>query len=129
VLTCDQYGRPRKDALVASGSGSLVSYPERLTARAYRDILDRLLDQAGAAGLVRIEGPHGEPVWGVNVRAVETDGRLLVKPAQRVAGAAAVAARDEALGQKRPQSHGRQGNRIPFTLVPLEPTLLALKLR
>ena len=128
-FTQDQYGRPRKDALVASGSGRLVSYPEPLTAHAYRDILNHLLDQAGASRAVRIEGPHGEPVWGVNVRAVEANGRLLVnllnlsREPRRVQLVTKPSARN-ALNLM-------DGKEIefPYTLSPLEPALLALKLR
>jgi hypothetical protein len=128
-FTHDQYGRPRKDALAASGRGRLVSYPEPLTPRAYREALDGLLNQAGAVRAVRIEGPHGEPVWGVNVRAVESEGRLLVnllnlsrepRRVQLVTKAAASHALNLMDGKEIS---------LPFTLSPLEPALLALKLR
>jgi hypothetical protein len=128
-FTYNEYGRPRKDALVASGSGRLVSYPEPLTARAYRDVLDRLLDQAGAARLVRIEGPHGEPVWGVNVRAVERDGRLLVNLLNLSREPRRVQLVTK-LSTKRPLNliEGKEVE-FPLTLSPLEPTLVALKLK
>ena len=114
---------------MASGNGRLVSYPEPLTAHAYRDVLDHLLDQAGATRLIRIEGAHGEPVWGVNVRAVESNGQLLVnllnlsRESRRVQLAAKPSAKS-ALNLM-------DGKEIefPFTLLPLEPTLLALKPR
>jgi hypothetical protein len=125
----DQYGRPRKDALVASGSGRLVSYPEPLTAHAYRDILNHLLDQAGASRAVRIEGPHGEPVWGVNVRTVEANGRLLVNllNLSREPRRVQLVTRPSA----RHALNLMDGKEIefPYTLSPLEPALLALKLR
>jgi len=56
----------------------LVCYPDPLSPRAYRDILDRLLQQTGVYPAVRIEGAQGKPLWGVNLRAVEYDGKLLV---------------------------------------------------
>ncbi|MBI2924713.1 MAG: beta-galactosidase [Verrucomicrobia bacterium] len=126
-FTHDEYGRDRQQALVASGLGRVVNYPEPLTARAYREILDRLLDQAGAARPVRIEGAHGEPVWGVNVRAVEQSGRLLVnllnlsrEPRQVRLLTKPAAARALNL------TNGTEIE-FPFTLVPLEPALLAVK--
>ncbi len=127
-FTHDQYGRDRKHALVASGSGRLVSYPEPLTTHAYRDILERLLDQAGAARLVRIEGPHGEPVWGVNVRAVETDGRLLVNLLNLSREPRRVQLVTKPSARRALNLMDGKEVEFPFTLAPLEPTLLALKL-
>ena len=123
-FTHDEYGRQRKDALVASGSGRLASFSAPLTARAYRDVLDHLLDQAGAARPVRIEGPHGEPLWGVNVRSVEANGRLLVnllnltrepRRVQLVTPPSVTHARNLIDGKEI---------QFPFTLPLLEPTLL-----
>ena len=125
----DQYGRPRKAALVASGRGKLVSYPEPLTARAYRDVLDRLLDQAGAARLVRIEGTHGEPVWGVNVRAVEREGRLLVNLLNLSQEPRSVQLLTKLSAKRALNLMDGQEVEFPFTLSPLEPMLLALKLK
>ena len=128
-FTHDQYGRPRKDALVASGRGRLVNYPEPLTAHAYRDVLDRLLDQAGAARVVRIEGPHGEPVWGVNVRAVEANGRLLVNLLNLSREPRRVQLVTKPSARRALNLMDGKEIEFPFTLSPLEPTLLALKLR
>ena len=128
-FTQDEYGRVRQQALVPSGRGRLVTYPDPLTAHAYRDILDRLIDQAGVARPVRIAGAHGEPVWGVNVRAVEQNGRLLVnllnlsrepRPVRLVMKPAAKHARNIIDGKEI---------EFPFTLAPLEPVLLALEPR
>jgi hypothetical protein len=127
-FTHDEYGRDRKQALIASGRGRLVAFPAPLSPRAYRDILDRLLDQAGAARRVRIEGAHGEPAWGVNVRAVESDGRLLVdllnltrepRQVQLVTNPSVTRALNLIDGKEI---------QFPFTLPSLEPTLLAFKL-
>jgi len=128
-FTHDEYGRPRKQRLAQSGRGRLVSYPDPLTARAYREILDRLIESTGAARPVRIEGGHGEPLWGVNVRAVEMNGRLLVnllnlsRTSQRVQFRAQL-----------PAKHAvnlLDGTAVdfPFMLAPLVPTPLELKLR
>jgi hypothetical protein len=126
-FTHDEYGRPRPQGLVASGRGRLVPYPDSLSARAYREILDRLLDQAEAVRPVRVEGLHGEPIWGVNVRAVKANGRLLVnllnlsrepQPVQLVPKPSAQRARNLIDGEEAG---------FPLTLRPLEPVLLALE--
>jgi hypothetical protein len=104
-----------------------VPYPDSLSARAYREILDRLLDQAEAVRPVRVEGLHGEPIWGVNVRAVKANGRLLVnllnlsrepQPVQLVPKPSAQRARNLIDGEEAG---------FPLTLRPLEPVLLALE--
>jgi hypothetical protein len=127
-LTRDEYGRRRQQTLVATGRGRLVAYPDPLTARAYREILDRLLDEARVMRPVRIEGSQGERIWGVNVRAVETDGRILAnvlnlsRIAQRVRFVATPGTRHVLnLMDGKPLE-------LPFTLRPLEPMLLATPL-
>ncbi len=125
-FTHDQYGRPRKAALVASGRGRLVSYPDPLTAHAYRDVLDHLLDQAGATRLIRIEGAHGEPVWGVNVRAVESSGQLLVNLLNLSREPRRVQLATNPLIKRALNLMNGKEIEVPFTLSPLEPTLLAL---
>ena len=77
-FTHDEYGRAPRRTLAPSSRGLLVAYPESLSARAYRDILDRLLERTEAPRPARLQDLEGEPVWGVRVRAVETNGRLLV---------------------------------------------------
>ena len=77
-FTHDEYGRSRSYRLEQADAGRLVPYPDSLSAHAYRDILDRLLDAAGTDRPLRITGAHGESLWGVNVRTVEYDGKLLV---------------------------------------------------
>ncbi len=36
------------------------------------------MDAAGCERPVRMYGPHGEPIWGVNLRSVEREGKRLV---------------------------------------------------
>jgi hypothetical protein len=124
--THDEYGRPAKTRLAASGRGRLVTYPNPLTPRAYRDLLDRLLDQAGVARPVRTQGPRGEPLWGVNLRSVELHGRRLVnllnlsqEPRQVRLVTQPSAARALSLLEGRELA-------FPITLAPLAPTLLSL---
>lgn len=125
-FTHDEYGRARKHGLVQSGDGRLAVYPDPLTPHAYRDIIDRLLDAAGASRPIRLEGSYGEPVWGVNLRAVEYRGQLLVsllnlsredKRVRLVAKTPVQRARDMI---------GNKETTFPMSLSPLEPVLLAL---
>jgi hypothetical protein len=85
------------------------------------------MDQTGVTRPVRIQGPHGEPVWGVNVRAIKENGRLLVnllnlsRTPQQVQ-----------LVTKPPAQHAlnlMDGRPIdfPFTLSPLEPVVLTFQ--
>ena len=85
------------------------------------------LDETKTARAVRIEGVHGEPVWGVNVRAVEANERLLVnllnlsresRPVRLVTKTTARHALSLMDGKKM---------EFPLTLSPLEPVLLELK--
>ncbi len=126
-FTQDQYGRPRKVALVASGRGRLVSYPKSLTAHAYRGVLDHFLDQSGAERMVRIEGSHGEPVWGVNVRTVEANGRLLVNLLNLSRESRRVQLVTKPLARRALNLMNGKEIEFPFTLSPLEPTLLRLR--
>ncbi len=73
----NEYGKRREMGLVQKGAGRLILYPDSLSPNAYRDILVRLLDSPGIARPVRLEGEHGEPVWGVNLRSVEYEGKRL----------------------------------------------------
>ena len=125
-FTHDEYGRARSQGLVQSGDGRLVIYPDPLTSHAYRDIIDRLLDATGAARPIRLEGSYGEPVWGVNLRAVEYRGQLLVsllnlsREPKRVR-----------LVAKAPVRRGLdvindRETTFPLTVSPLDPVLLTL---
>ena len=128
-FTQDEHGRGRKQGLFQSGRGRLVAYPDALTAHAYREVLDRLLEQTGAVQSVRIEGAHGEPVWGVNVRTAEHNGLLLVNllnlsRSQKAVRFVTNPAADHALNLI-------DGKKVefPLTLSPLDPVLLVLKRR
>ena len=100
--------------------------PFRFRTCRYRETLDRRLDQSGAGPPVRIEGKHGEPVGGVNVRAGEDHGRLLVnllnlaRPPQFVQPVTKPAV--------KPAFNLVDGKQIelPLILAPLEPVLLVL---
>jgi hypothetical protein len=125
-FTHNEYGQSRNSALTQSGRGHLVTVPDPVTAHAYRDILDRLLDQAGAARPVRIEGTQGQPIWGVNLRAVEDKGKLLV----HLLNLSREPHQVRLLMKPAPKHAlnlitGKQVE-FPLTLSPLEPTLLTL---
>jgi hypothetical protein len=128
-FTQDEQGHVRKQALVASGCGRLVTYPDSLTAHAYREILDCLLDQAGAARPVQIEGDRGEPVWGVNVRTVEANGQLLVNLLNLSREPRRVQLVTKPAVKRAVNLMDGKEIELPFTLAPLEPALLVLKLR
>lgn len=123
-FTHDEYGRERKQGLVSSGRGNLKIYPDPLSPYAYRDILNRLLDETGVARPVRVKGLHEEPVWGVNLRTVEQDGRRLVsllnlsrKPETvRLTGGVPIERALDLLANREVT--------LPLTLAPLEPVLL-----
>ncbi len=126
-FTHDEYGHQRSPALVRSDFGKWAAYPDPLTPRAYRDILDRLLDDMAVAPPVRLTGAHGEPVWGVNVRTVRENGRLLVnllnlsrepRQVQLVMRPAITHAVNLIDGKKV---------EFPLTLSPMDPVLLSLK--
>ena len=127
-FTHDEYGHARQQRLVRSGSGRLAIYPDPLTPYAYRDILDHLLEATGAARPVRLEGEYGEPVWGVNLRAVESRGQLLVsllnlshEPKRvRLVAKTPVRCFVDMVNDKE--------TAFPLTVSPLDPVLLALDL-
>ena len=126
-FTHDEYGRPRDKGLEHTGDGRLVIYPDPLRPRAYREILDRLLDEAGCERPVRLRGAYGEPVWGVNLRTAEREGKRLVSlvnfgrlEQQVVLETAAPIRRAVDVLSHREVS-------FPLVVRPLEPMLLALE--
>jgi len=125
-FTHDEYGRARRQGLVQSGDGRLAIYPDPLTSHAYRDIIDHLLDATGAARAVRLEDAYGEPVWGVNLRAVEYHGQLLVSLLNLTREPKRVR-----LVAKAPVRHtldviNNKETSFPLIVSPLDPVLLAL---
>ena len=125
-FTHDEYGQIRLRTPRATGEGRLVAYPDPLTPQAYRDILDRLLDETGCTRLVRIEGPHGEPIWGVNVRAVEYNGKLLVNLINFLRQPQEIALVGGKPDQKAVNLFDNSDVQFPLALAPLDPVLLAI---
>ena len=128
-FTHDEYGRPRNHRLFQSGRGRLLAHSDTLTSGAYRDVIDRVVEQAGSVRAVRIEGAHGEPLWGVNLRAVEHNGKLLVsilnlsretREVRLLTRSATMHAFDLIAGKEIES---------PLTITPLEPVLLSLNTR
>lgn len=128
-FTHDEYGRPRGRGLVQSGRGRLLIYPEALTARAYREILERLMEHLKVFRPIRIEGAHGEPLWGVNCRAVEADGRLLVNVLNLSRKPQRIRLGRKPVAEDAVNLLDGTAVKFPFALSPLEPTLLELKLK
>ncbi len=126
-FTHDEYGRARSEKLERKGSGRLVEYPGRITARVYREILDGLLDETGCNRPVRMKGEHGEPVWGVNLRAVERDGKWLVSLVNFGRREQTVTLHADApIASAFSLVEGTEVA-LPITLTPLEPMLLSLQ--
>src|ERR1043166_4927057 len=126
-FTRDEYGRARSHGLVQSGRGRLVSYPDPLSPPAYRDILDHLLDQARVRPTVHIRGPHGEFLWGINVRAVEHKGKLLVNLLNLSREAQDVRFTTKPATKSALNLLDGKAVELPFTLPPLDPALLSLE--
>jgi hypothetical protein len=123
----DEYGRARPHTLVATGQGTLAALPGRLTAHTYRDVLDQLMAAAGVTPPVQIVGPNGEPVWGVNVRAVQDQGRLLVNLLNLTREPRQVRLITQVKSKQATNLISGKEMELAFTLSPLEPTLLALR--
>jgi hypothetical protein len=125
-FTHDEYGRKRSASLAQSGRGRLVAHADPLTAHSYRDLLDRLLDEAGVGRPARLERLHGKPIWGVNLRSVEHDGKLLVHLLNLSHESQQVQVSTKPAHQRALNlMDGKQIN-FPFSLPPLEPALLAI---
>ncbi len=127
-FTHDEYGRARGPALKQAGSGQLVAYPGRLTARAYREILDSLLDKAGCDRPVRIAGEHGEPIWGVNLRTAEHDGKRLVSLVNFSRSTQTVVLKTVTPITKAIDLFDNAEMVLPITIRPMAPVLLSTEL-
>lgn len=123
-FTHDEYRRLRKTALHTAGTGRLVSYPSPLSPHAYRDILDGLLSETQCERPVRIEGAHGEPVWGVNVRAVTEGDRTLVSLLNLSWETVCVTFKNAKGLRPMTDLVSGQEVQLPVTLTPLRPMLL-----
>jgi len=126
-FTHDEHGRLRDAGLEQAGKGRLAVYGHRMTPRAYREILNVLLDEAGCRRPVRLKGQYGEPVWGVNLRTVEHEGRQLVNLVNYGRLDQAVVLE---MGAPVPRAVNLFDNtevKFPLTLPPLDPVLLAIE--
>jgi len=125
-FTHDEYGRSRGTGLEPSGKGRLVVYPDPLTARAYRDILNGVLDRAGVDRPIRIVDTHGEPVWGVNLRAVQQGGKLVVSLVNFLRRAQTIRFATTPPVASIVNLFDNTQITLPVTLPPLEPALLVI---
>ncbi len=123
----DEYGRPRAERLVARDNGRLAAYPDSLTPRAYREILNGLLDDAGAERRVRVAGEHGEPLWGINLRTVEWNGKQLVALANFTRDTQTVTLKPPRPFTRAMDLFNNTEASFPLAVPPLEPVLLALE--
>ena len=126
-FTHDMHGRPRDERLSQTGSGHLISYSRRLTSRAYREILDDLLDLSGCVRPVRLKGKYGEPVWGVNLRTVQDGSRRLVNLVNYGRHTQIVMLETEPPYDSIVDLFGNQTIDLPLVVRPLDPVLLALE--
>ena len=86
--------------------------------------MERLLVEARGNGPIRLDGAHGESVWGVNLRSVPYKGKTLVNLLNfsresrsiRIVTRPAVKTAVNLLDGKQVE--------FPMTLAPLEPVLL-----
>ena len=128
-FTRDEYGRERAGGLKQAGRGRLVAYPNPMTPRAYREILDGLLTKAGVARPVQLTGVHKEPVWGVDLRAVRRGEGLLVNLANFTREPRRVVLRSRASLTDGTNLFTGEAVRLPLTLQPLDPVLLRFRAR
>jgi len=77
-FTRDEHGRTRNKLPKAGSAGRMIAEAGVLDARACRVLLEPVLDEANCARPVRVTDIDGAPVWGVNLRVAEHDGRLTV---------------------------------------------------
>jgi len=126
-FTHDEYGHARQGGLEQEGNGRLVVYPDPLTPQAYRDILNGLLEATHCARPVRLNGVYGEPTWGVNLRAVEHDGKLLASLINFTRDAKRIVLETEAPIRRAVNLFDNTDVAMPLTVEPLEPVLLELE--
>lgn len=125
-FTANEYGKARTAPPVAAHP-QLMHYPLPLSPHACRDILSDLMNSTRCNRALRIEGMHGEALWGVNVRAVPYKDGLLVSLVNflrtpqtlQVSGAATPVECRNVLSGKPV--------RFPLTLQPLQPALLLIE--
>lgn len=123
----DEYGHELRRTLRPLEAGRLLRYPDPLTPHAYRDILDALLDAAGVERLMRLTGAYREPVWGVHLRVVKQDVRLLVSLANLTRQNQRVCLISTTPIKEAVNLFTNERIVFPLTLPPLEPFLLAME--
>jgi len=126
-FTKDEYGRPRAHGLVQSGRGHLVTRANQMSPLDYREVINRLAEEAMIRRPLRIEGDDDKPVWGVNLRTTMANGRLLAN-LLNLSRKPQVLRLTTKRGVKRVLNlvDGRE-QVTPFTLSPLDPKLLAVE--
>lgn len=126
-FTHDEYGRARQQGLVQAGSGRLVAYPRRLSACAYGELADALMDNAGCRRPVRLRSKFDERLWGINLRTVEQDGKQLVSLVNYGRAAFDVNLKTERRIARVFDVLGGYETVLPRAVKPLDPVLLSIE--
>jgi len=123
----DEYGHEQAGRLKQTGRGRLLAYPDPISPRAYREILDGLLAKTGVVRPVRLTGAHEGPVWGVNLRAVRWSDDLLVNLVNFAREPKRVVLRSQTGLGEGTNLLTAKAIRFPLTLGPLDPVLLRFR--
>ncbi|MBX7255193.1 MAG: beta-galactosidase [Candidatus Hydrogenedentes bacterium] len=126
-FACDEYGRPRNEVLKAQDATQLRRYSRPMPARAYREVIDVALDEADVNRPLRLEGPHGEIVWGVNLRTTASGGKLLASLVNLTRVPKTVCIRDAGEIAAARDLLTNESVDFPATLNPLDPVLLEIQ--
>jgi len=125
-FTHDEYGRSRNRPGAANGVSGAHVLEGGQTARAYGDALLRLLDSAGCSRDTTLSGHHGKPVWGVNLRAVPYQGRLLVSLVNFSKEKQTISVNSTRYKGLATNLLTGKAVRFPLQLEPLDPVLLSI---
>ena len=125
-FTHDEYGHATAAPVMRVGSGSVVNLAGGQKPEAYRDALLPALAAAHCSRPAVLNDGQGQPIWGVNLRTVPYQGKLLAslvnfsKRPCRI-NLDVVAGKASAINLLT-----RKPVRFPMTIQPLDPVLLCL---
>lgn len=131
-FTHDEHGRVRAKLPVPTAAGHLVAHDAPLRAHACRTLLDPVLDEAGCGRPIRLTDVNGAPVWGINLRVAEHDGRLLVSLVNFTRESQTILIHTRVKPRRIPSVTNLFDNKklaTPLRLDPLDPLLLVTETR